>query len=149
MPSLELADRLDRQAQGGYVAYGAPTGNGSGVRSPKAGNREDLIFHVENGDGTAAIAPPPDPSDEYFGLEQELEFRLARRRRNRYVAVGALFLAFVAGIISLRTGEDVEEDISKYEKIHHQNRPTASPGKSPTSSFSSGATDVDEGMEED
>ena len=148
MPSLELADRLDRQAQGGYVAYGAPTGNGSGVRSPKAGNREDLIFHVENGDGTAAIAPPPDPSDEYFGLEQELEFRLARRRRNRYVAVGALFLAFVAGIISLRTGEDVEEDISKYEKIHHQNRPTASPGKSPTSSFSSGATDVDEGMEE-
>lgn len=137
MPSLELVDRHDQNSRGRYMEYQSAnddgttaTTNGHGQSSSSSpskggsGNGTDLIFTVEegrngssNGNGRhpGSIPPIADPSDEYFGLEQELEFRLARRRRNRYIAMTALLIAFIAGILVHRAAHDVEEGVEEVE----------------------------------
>jgi hypothetical protein len=189
MPSLELVDRHDQSARGRYMEYQSAnedgttaTTNGHGQSSsrsnggsPSKGNGTDLIFTVEegrNGCGRnghpGGVPPVADPSDEYFGLEQELEFRLARRRRNRYIALGALLVAFIAGIMVHRAARDVEEGVEEVEddlrgKGYHlgvkghssssnnnnknKNKPS-SPTYKPASSPSSAGSAVEEAVED-
>jgi len=145
--------------------HGQSASNGGGSPTKKGGNGTDLIFTVEEGRGRnghgrhpGSVPPVADPTDEYFGLEQELEFRLARRRRNRYIALSALLVAFVAGIVVHRAARGVEEGVEEVEddlrgsgyhigvKGHSKNKPsgpTSKPATSPTA-----AEDVAEQMEE-
>ena len=195
MPSLELVDRHDQGVRGRYMEYQSAhdegttattnghgqqsSGNGHGHRngngngSPaKGGNGTDLIFTVEegrngsNGRHPGSIPPVADPTDEYFGLEQELEFRLARRRRNRYIAFSALLIAFVAGIMVHRAAKDVEEGVEEVEddfrgKGYHlvgakghskptspTPKPATTPVTSPTATAPVEDEDVTEQMEE-
>jgi len=169
---------------GNPIGNGSPNGatgtrNGKGKSLSASSKNTDLLFTVEEGtNGTGGngrhpggVPPVADPTDEYFGLEQELEFRLARRRRNRFIALTALFIAFVAGIMVHRAGKAVEDGVEEVEedlrgKQHHHTgsstggkntspssgaapAPAPSPASSPTSpTMSSVVQDVDEAIEE-
>ncbi|KAL9190014.1 hypothetical protein ACHAXT_007225 [Thalassiosira profunda] len=57
----------------------------------------DLVFSIEGGPGSS---PTAQDDDSYFGMDDELDYRLERRRKKRRMAGAALLVAFVAGIFA-------------------------------------------------
>uniref|UniRef100_A0A7S4MQK1 Uncharacterized protein n=1 Tax=Odontella aurita TaxID=265563 RepID=A0A7S4MQK1_9STRA len=118
-PTIASIPGLSKIAGAAVVGVGVGVG-GRDIGGNSHDNKEDLIFSVEDGYGNI-----DDPSDDYAGLERDLEERLARRTWRRILAGGSLMAAFLLGafVHVNRAGRVQPHSVNGHP--HEPNRPSA------------------------